>query len=159
MFFTAFKRPPNVVSRNGKPSMTLQQYRDEADVNHLIQRFQRTGQFYDAMTTAQRVKRLPQFGDFSELGDFHAQQNHIVQVYEAFNGMPSKVREAFKHNAAAFVEFVGNPDNFDKCVKMGIFSKDDVTKPVEKPVESVVPVTPVEGVNEPVNPVAPQSAQ
>lgn len=122
-FFTNYKRPPNVRTHNRKESLALQQFRDECDINNLVERYHRTGTFYSALDCAGRVARMPQFGDFTALGDFREQQQKIIDVYEMFSQLPAKVRERFNNNPAFFVEFVGNEQNYDECVKLGLFEK------------------------------------
>lgn len=122
VFFTNYNSPPKVGSRNDKPSKTLQQFKDEADINVLISRYMRTGFYYSPMQTPTQ-KRMPQFGDYSELGDFQQQQQRLLDVYDDFARLPAKVRERFGNNPALFVEFAGNPANVDECVKLGIFER------------------------------------
>lgn len=136
-FFTNYKRPPNVKSRNTLPSMTLQQFRDECDINNLVERYNRTGTFYNALDCAGRLARMPQFGDFSDLGDFREQQQKILDIYDHFQTLPSKIRERFNNNPAFFVEFVGDEKNLDECVKLGLLARPKAVDPVEvvKPAE------------------------
>lgn len=122
-FFTGYDRPPNIYARNSKPSLALQQFRDECDVNNLVARYNRTGTFYNALDCAGRLARMPQYGDFSELGDFREQQQKILDVYETFATLPAKIRERFNNNPAFFVEFVGDEKNLDECVKLGVFER------------------------------------
>lgn len=138
-FFTNFNRPPNVRTVNKSPSMALQQFKDESDINNLVARYNRTGAFYNALDCAGRVARMPEFGDFSALGDFREQQDKILQVYDCFQNLPAKIRERFNNNPAFFVEFVGNEKNFDACVEMGIFARP--AAPVEEvPPQNAAPV-------------------
>lgn len=137
-FFTNFRRPPNVLTANLSPSKALQQFKDECDINNLVARYHQTGTFYNALDCAGRVARMPEFGDFSEMGDFREQQERILHVYEAFQGLPSHIRERFNNNPAFFVEFVGNEKNFEACCEMGIFEKPVKVQETPPPVESPV---------------------
>lgn len=137
-FYTNYNRPPNVRTVNKLPSMALQQFKDEADINNLVARYHQTGTFYNALDCAGRVARMPEFGDFSEIGDFREQQEKILHVYDCFQSLPSKIRERFNNNPAFFVEFVGNEKNFEECCKMGIFEKPVETSTVPPPVETPV---------------------
>lgn len=144
VFFTNYCRPPNVVEDNQEDSKTLQQFKQECDINYLIARYAKTGFFYDPLAQAGQ-KRMPQFGDFSNMGDFAEQQNRILAVYDAFAALPAATREKFGHNPATFVEFVGNPENAKACVEMGIFPK----APEKETVQQVADPAPVPVVNEP----------
>lgn len=134
-FYTNYNRPPNVKSRNSLPSLTLQQFRDECDINNLVERYNRTGTFYNALDCAGRMVRMPQFGDFSDLGDFREQQQKILDIYDHFQTLPSKIRERFNNNPAFFVEFVGDEKNLDECVQLGLLAR-------PKKVDPVAPVDP-----------------
>lgn len=134
-FFTNYKRPPKVKSGNSLPSLTLQQFRDECDINNLVERYNRTGTFYNALDCAGRLARMPQFGDFSDLGDFREQQQKILDIYDHFQTLPSKIRERFNNNPAFFVEFVGDEKNIEECVKLGLLER-------PKKVDPVAPVDP-----------------
>ena len=131
-FHTVYDRPIVVGSSNEEPSRTLQQFKDEADVNYLIQRYMKTGMFYNPLTQTAR-KRIPDFGDYSSIGTFAEQQQHLISVYEEFSLMPAKVRERFSNNPALFVEFAGDPKNIKECMKMGIFVDTSVPAKTELP--------------------------
>lgn len=150
VFNTNYQRPPNVVVVFEKPSLTSQQFKDEADVNYLIQRYKATGTFYDALNTAGRLKRMPQFGDFADIGDFAEQQAKILEVYDLFNALPAEMRARFGNNPAAYVEFVGNPANTKQAIAMGLLA--EPAAPVT-PAAPAAPAAP--GVNLPVDPAAP----
>lgn len=148
-FFTNYDRPPNVRTVNRSPSMTCQQFRDESDINNLVARYNRTGTFYNALDCAGRVARMPQFGDFAELGDFREQQEKLLAVYDSFAQLPAKVRERFSNNPAFFVEFVGQEKNYEECVKLGIFeapaeAADAVADPVAPPADGIAVKNPID---------------
>ena len=152
VFFTNYNPAPKVYAENAEPSKTLQQFKDEADINVLIGRYMRTGFYYNPLTTP-TAKRAPQFGDYSALGDFQEQQQQILDIYDHFASLPAKVRERFSNNPAFFVEFAGNPDNVAECVKLGIFEGSSAVAPA--PIEEVKTgdgtalLNPVEPVNPP----------
>lgn len=122
-FYTNYNPAPKRGSWNNGPSKTLQQFKDEADINVLIGRYMRTGFYYNPMQTPTQ-KRMPQFGDYSALGDFQEQQQRILDVYDDFARLPAKVRERFGNNPALFVEFAGDPANTEECIKLGIFERE-----------------------------------
>ncbi len=143
VFFTNYNRPASPGFSSDKESKTLQQFKNEADINFLIARYSKTGFFYDPLARGGKP-RPPQFGDFSNFGDFAEQQNRILSIYDSFAALPSSVREKFGHNPATFVEFCGDPKNFNDCVEMGIFPKpvkpaEPVVDPVADPAPVVVP--------------------
>lgn len=136
-FFTNYNHPPKVLEGNSLPSKTMQQFKDEADINVLIARYTNTGMFYTPLSAAAAQKRVPMFEDYSQLGSFQDQQNKLLEVYEDFANLPAKIRDKFGNNPALFVEFVGDEKNIDKCVEMGLFKRSKVVTEVPDPVEKV----------------------
>ena len=76
-----YNLPPNPGFKNDEPSMTQQQFKDEADVNYIMARYQKTGVLVDPLTQA---TRKPMFDDFSELGDFRDHQQAVIDAQELF---------------------------------------------------------------------------
>lgn len=122
-----------------EPSATLQSFKDDADINCIIARYENTGVLVDPSVP---VSRTPNYGDFSEMPDFQTAQNVIVAANNAFNSLSSKIRERFGNDPAAFFDFVRNlkkgSEEYVEAVNLGI-----VNESVERPNE--VPSRPVEG--------------
>jgi hypothetical protein len=60
------------------PTLAQQQFRDEADINTILERFGRTGEVIVPV-------RAPEFGDFSGVDDYHAAMNMIIEAQSAFD--------------------------------------------------------------------------
>lgn len=107
-----------------QPSATMQNFKDDADINCIISRFETTGVLVDPTVP---VSRIPEFGDFSELPSFQESQNVIVTATNAFNALPSKIRERFGNNPATYFDFVQGlkkgSDEYDEAVRLGIVNK------------------------------------
>lgn len=107
-----------------QPSQTLQSFKDDADINCIIARFENTGVLVDPTVP---VSRTPQFGDFSDLPTYQEAQNVIVAANNAFNSLSSKIRERFGNDPAAYFDFVRNlkegSDDYDEAVRLGIIDK------------------------------------
>ena len=86
-----------------EPSATLQSFKDDADINCIIARYENTGVLVDPTV---KVTRLPQFGDYSDMPSYQEAQNVIVAANNAFSSLPSKVRERFGNDPAAYFQFV-----------------------------------------------------
>lgn len=110
-----------------QPSMTVQSFKDDADINCIIARYQNTGILVDPTVP---VSRTPQFGDFSDMPSFQEAQNVIVAATNAFYALSSKVRERFGNNPAAYFDFVRNlkegSDEYVEAINLGI-----IVKPVD----------------------------
>lgn len=127
------------------PSATLQSFKDDADINCIIARYENTGVLVDPTVP---VSRTPEFGDFSDMPDYQTAQNVIIAAKNAFDALSSKIRERFNNDPAAYFNFVQNlkegSDEFAEAVSLGI-----VNKPVDHSHE--VPAGAPEGAGEKVN--------
>lgn len=110
------------------PSLAQQQFAREADVNVLIERYKKTGSFYNPLTPSS-APRTPQYADLSEIPDMMGQMALLDGVQRLFQSLPARVREQFGHNPAEFVTWAQNPANFEVGVKMGIFDPVISAKP------------------------------
>ena len=128
-----------------QPSQTLQSFKDDADINCIISRFETTGVLVDPTVP---VSRVPQFGDFSEMPSYQEAQNVIVAANNAFGHLSSKIRERFGNDPAAYFQFVQSlkegSEDYAEAIRLGI-----IDKPVDGTPE--VPSGPVEGSGKEVN--------
>nr|DAF74901.1 MAG TPA: Scaffold protein [Microviridae sp.] len=106
------------------PSATLQSFKDDADINCIIARFENTGVLVDPTVP---VSRTPEFGDFSDMPDYQTAQNVIIAAKNAFDALSSKIRERFNNDPAAYFDFVRNlkegSDEFAEAISLGIVNK------------------------------------
>lgn len=122
-----------------QPSQTLQSFKDDADINCIIARFENTGVLVDPTVP---VSRTPQFGDFSDMPSYQEAQNVIVAANNAFSDLPSKIRERFGNDPAAYFDFVQSlkegSEDYAEAIRLGI---------IDKPLDSTpkVPSGSVEG--------------
>ena len=126
-----YKSPKGL--ENKAASMTQSQFKDECDINKIMDRYFRTGCLSDPLNRM----RPGTYGDFTEMGDYMENMNKIVQAREMFDALPAKVRERFGNNPGAMIDFVMDPNNKDEAKKLGLL-KDDVSvdEAIEKPVIS-----------------------
>lgn len=118
-FRTAYERCEHKGIEFTEPTMAQQSFKDECDVNNIIDRYTRTGVVPDYLTqTAEGV-----YGDFSDVGDFTDMQNKLIQAQASFDALPSEVRRRFDDDPAKLIAFVRNKDNYDEAVKLGIVNK------------------------------------
>ena len=107
------------------PSMTQQQFKDEADINYIISMYDSTGVMPTFHGDGQPAQ--PMFGDFAELPD-NAQEmyNRMIQAKANFDNLPLEVRKRFNYDPSAFLEFAENPNNLDELVSMGLAIKTEI---------------------------------
>ncbi len=86
---------------------TKQSFRDETDINKLLQRAQKTG------TISHLNKHEARYGDFSGF-DFFEAQLRLTAGREIFDELPSEVRNEFQQSPAAFFKYVNDPANSDR---------------------------------------------
>ncbi len=104
------------------PSLTQQQFKDEADINYIVSMYDSTGVMPTYHGDGQPAQ--PMFGDFAELPD-NAQQmyNQMLAAKADFDNLPLEVRKRFNYDPAAFLAFVDDPNNIDELVAMGLAVK------------------------------------
>lgn len=128
-----------------QPSQTLQSFKDDADINCIIARFENTGVLVDPTVP---VSRTPQFGDYSDMPSYQEAQNVIVAANNAFNDLSAKIRERFGNDPAAYFDFVQSlkegSDDYAEAIRLGI-----IDKPLDR--TSEVPSGSVESSGEKVN--------
>lgn len=107
-----------------QPSQTLQSFKDDADINCIIARYETTGVLVDPTVP---VSRTPQFGDYSDMPSYQEAQNVIVAANNAFMSLSSKIRERFGNDPAAYFDFVRNlkegSDEYVEAINLGIIDK------------------------------------
>jgi phage internal scaffolding protein len=113
---------PRVQTFNDKPSMTKQALADNADINKIIKRYNKTG-------VLQNMKEFEgQYGDFDSQ-DFQDAMNVVAEANTLFEQVPSTIRAEFKNDPGAFIDFATNPENQEQMAKWGL------AKPIEPPPE------------------------
>ena len=122
------------------PSKTCQQFKDEADINHLIDNYTRTGSFYDMRTLMRMKPRQPVFADFTNIPDFEMGQNMIARGTEMFELLPVKIRERFNNSPELLLAFLRDKSNEEEAVKLGLIP---APQPVPAPIAPVVEPQPV----------------
>lgn len=96
-----------------EPTLAKQSFKEECDINTIVERFHLTGELPTNV-------RMPTFGDFTGISDYHTAMNAIAQANEAFDRMPANVRARFHNDPAEFVAFCDNPDNTDEAKRLGL---------------------------------------
>lgn len=93
--------------------MTKQEFAEEVDINTILRRFNITGQLPENV-------RMPTYGDFTDITDFHSAANAIAEAREAFERMPADVRLRFNNDPADFVAFCDNEQNRAEAERLGL---------------------------------------
>lgn len=108
------------------PSLTQQQFKDECDINKIMDRYLRTGVLSDPLN----MRGPGTYGDYTEYGDYMENMNKVIEAREMFEALPSKIRERFGNNPGKLIEFVLDVNNKDEAIKLGLLK-------VEEKIETV----------------------
>lgn len=115
---------------------TKQEFKEECDINTILKRFNITGQLPSDV-------RMPTFGDFSQVRDFHDAVNAIAQANEAFDEMPAEIRARFGNDPGAFVAFCSDTKNMEEARRLGLVPAAELKEaPKPAPVAPPAPAAP-----------------
>lgn len=95
------------------PSLAQQQFKDDADINVLLERFKVTGQMPQGVT-------LPSYGDFSTVVDFRSANDAIRRARDSFMELPAALRARFQNDPQVFLEFCSDKANLPELRKLGL---------------------------------------
>lgn len=96
-------------------TLTKQAFENESNINTIMQRAIKTGQ----MPLGKDMDKL-RFGDFETGFDYQESMNKIIEANEAFESLPSHIRNRFRNDPAMFLDFVADESNRDEAVKLGL---------------------------------------
>lgn len=125
--YDEYNPPPKPeVSFDGCEVLTQQSFKDECDINVLLQRYKVTGVVGAELLSS----RSDAFIDVLDVGDFMDCQNRLIDARNAFDSLPSSVRERFDNDAMKLVEFLSDVKNRGEAVELGLI--DDKRKPLSR---------------------------
>lgn len=102
-------------------SLAQQQFKEEADINTIVERFHLTGQ-------VPQLAHLPQYGDYEGIFDFQSAMNTIRSAQEQFMSLPANIRARFHNEPQEFLEFCNNKENHAEARKLGILAPESPPK-------------------------------
>ena len=94
-------------------SLTQQQFKEESDINTIVDRFMKSGVLPTPVN-------MPQYVDFEGVFDFQSAMNVVRQADENFMRLDAKVRARFNNSPQDFLEFFANPENAAEAVRLGL---------------------------------------
>lgn len=100
-----------VVTHNAMPSKTDQSFKKDCDVNHIMDKYTKTGH----LTHMQQKQGM--YADVSMIEDLGQAYNDVQRAEEAFESLPSKLRNKFDNDPVKFVEFMQDPKNMDEAIR------------------------------------------
>lgn len=122
------------------------EFAKDADINRIMARYKKAKVMNQYVTLADvATLRRTAYGDFRDGQDFAEAARRLMHAKESFHQLPSAVRKRFRHDPAAYLNFLtpeslSDPKNFEEAVSLGLVNR-RAKKPV---VESPAPVPPTE---------------
>lgn len=95
------------------PSLAQQQFKDDVDINVLLERFKVTGVMPENVV-------LPTYGDFSQVVDYRSAQDALRRARDGFMDLPAAVRARFHNDPQELLEFVSDEKNREEAQKLGL---------------------------------------
>lgn len=129
MFKTQFDLPPRPPSPVGGVSMTDASELPNCDINTIVRRYNAGD---DSVVRTSGI-----FADVSEITDFAASMDRVLQARRDFEALPSQVRDRFGNDAVALVNWLSDRNNDSEAVRLGL----RVRSAEDKVVDSVASVT------------------
>lgn len=100
------------------PTLTQQQYKDDADLNVIVKRFGITD---GAIPVPAQDPKY--YGDFSDATDFRGALDRTRDALDRFDALPAEIRKQFDNDPVALYHWVSDPQNAEDAVKLGLLSK------------------------------------
>lgn len=123
------------VDEEGYDGKTQQNFRDECDINTIVNQFLKTGEMPENI-------RLPQYIDYEGVFDFQSAMNTMMEAEASFMTLPAKLRAEFENSPQNFLTFCADPANVDKMQEYGLL-RPDYKKP--EPPKAPAPPSSTEG--------------
>jgi phage internal scaffolding protein len=118
-FNTAYGKKERVYTDVGDVSLTKQAFKDQCDINFIMKNYEKTG-------IAPINQRQPQYGDFTQVNDYHSALNSVIAAQDHFMSLPAELRARFSNDPGEFISFVENPDNKEELGKLGLLKQESV---------------------------------
>lgn len=130
-FFTKYDRPKKDfgLDQKGEPSLTRQSEADSADINKIMERFDRTGQLPISM------KAPPVYGD-ARILDYQTARQIVIDAQQSFNELSAEARKHFGHDPQNLLNALSDTseENQKRLLKLGILveKEEDPTQTLQR---------------------------
>lgn len=105
-------------------SLAQQHYKEECDINTILQKFNVTGLLPETPLS-------PRYGDFTGIGDYHTALNRVIAAQEGFDALPAQIRARFENDPAQLIDFLEKEENLQEAISLGIVEKPATAEAVE----------------------------
>lgn len=119
---------PRVTFNSGTTLVTKQAFKAECDINNILKQYQRTG----IISHVQNAR--PTYTDLPSDLDYQQSMNTLIAAQQAFDGLPSKVRDRFGNDPLQLLRALQDPDQADYLREVGILNPKEAPQGVPDPV-------------------------
>lgn len=127
---------PRVQTSCGGVSRTKQEFKDECNINLIRKRWMNGGDI------THLAKGQPTYGDHMNSMDYREKLNGIIAADEAFESLPSEIRQRFHNDPVELLEFVEDPENIEEGRQLGLFAPEAEQPPKTPPIPEPTPEPP-----------------
>lgn len=120
-YVSGYVSPGVYIDESGE-SFVQQADFEKADINHILDRFVRTG----ILESVSRTQGS--YGDFSDITDFHSALLQVEHAKESFMTLPATLRERFENDPGRFLDFVSNPANEAEMASLGLLNDEAMAR-------------------------------
>lgn len=114
---------------NEEPSLAQQQFQEETDINNIMARYYKTGEF------AVPIKK-GQYADLTQIKDYQAMLNTVIEAEEQFMALPAQIRSRFENDPSKLISFLQDDKNYDEGVKLGLVEKKQPQPPKNEQIQT-----------------------
>lgn len=113
-FKTAYGKVERVQLVCEDVSLAKQSFAEETEINRIMARYAKSG-------IVDHVSRYRgNYGDFSEVTDYHSALLQVMEAREAFESLPAMIRAKFGNDPGSFLEFMQDPSNVEEIIELGL---------------------------------------
>lgn len=116
-----------------EPSLTKQSFKDECDINQIIDRAS------SGANITHLNERVARYGDFTQVPDYRTACDVVNRANGLFMELDAKVRERFGNDPGRMVAFLTDPQNYEEAVKLGFFKASEPEGDAQIPSEDITP--------------------
>lgn len=106
-----------VISVNNEKALTQQSWKEQCDVNRILEKHARTG------LITHLAQNRGAYMDLSKLTSYQDMLEKVRSADEAFLSLPASLRSRFRNDPAALIEFLNDPNSREEAIKLGLLEK------------------------------------
>lgn len=115
---------PDPITGEVQTSRTKQSFREETDINQILDRYSKTG----------IIDHVQNHGGYSDMPsglDYQLAMQLSIDAQHAFDALPAQIRKEFDNDPMKFLTFVENPENVERMRELGMLHPEIEEPPAE----------------------------